>query len=151
MASASPSSVNAGYTTAIDLAQRLNDLNGVCDRRTVFVLDCRSAMEYSNGHISGSMHVSLPTILLKRLQKGTLPVCSVVGGRDGRDLLNEYTDTASVVVVTDRDHSQITHPSSSSDSLNIASLLYKRFQESGVSVSLLKGMFFVYCMIHTPS
>jgi rhodanese-related sulfurtransferase len=118
-----------GSVTASWLARRLRDLGGVCDRRSLFVLDCRSADDFSRGHVAGAAHVSLPTILHKRLLKGTLPVCSVVSPRDGRDLLTEHARTASIVIVPEE------LPSNDA----VSTLLYERFAQQGCSVVLLRG------------
>lgn len=117
------------FVTGVWLARRLRETGGVCDRRSLFVLDCRSAEEFNRGHVAGAAHVSLPTILHKRLVKGTLPVCSVVSPRDGRESLTQHARTASIVIIPD--------DLLSNDS--VSALLYQRFYEDSCSVFLLKG------------
>uniref|UniRef100_A0A914W0U6 protein-tyrosine-phosphatase n=1 Tax=Plectus sambesii TaxID=2011161 RepID=A0A914W0U6_9BILA len=111
------------------LARRLRDMGGVCDRRSLFVLDCRSTDDFSRGHIAGSAHISLPTILLKRLQKGTLPACSVVSPRDGREALTEHAPTACIIIVAEEVFGK--------DS--VSALLYQRFVQDGCSAFILRG------------
>lgn len=117
------------FVTAPWLARRLKEMGGVCDRRSLFVLDCRTADDFNRGHVAGAAHVSLPTILYKRLQKGTLPVCSVVSPRDGREALTEHAQSASIVIV----------PEDVFSDDSVSALLYQRFVQHRCSVFLLRG------------
>ena len=50
------------------------------DDRTadVLLLDCRPPAEYQAEHIAGAVHLAVPTLMLRRLATGSLPVSSVV-------------------------------------------------------------------------
>jgi len=44
----------------------------------VLLLDCRSPADYQAEHIAGAVHLAVPTLMLRRLATGSLPVSSVV-------------------------------------------------------------------------
>ena len=45
---------------------------------TVLLLDCRPPADYQAEHIAGAVHLAVPTLMLRRLATGSLPVSSVV-------------------------------------------------------------------------
>ncbi|XP_072483092.1 dual specificity protein phosphatase 9 [Notamacropus eugenii] len=44
----------------------------------LLLLDCRSRELYESGHVQGALSVALPALLLRRLRKGNLSVCSLL-------------------------------------------------------------------------
>jgi len=44
----------------------------------VLLLDCRPPADYQTEHIAGAVHLAVPTLMLRRLATGSLPVSSVV-------------------------------------------------------------------------
>jgi len=44
----------------------------------VLLLDCRPPADYQAEHITGAVHLAVPTLMLRRLATGSLPVSSVV-------------------------------------------------------------------------
>ncbi|XP_051823793.1 dual specificity protein phosphatase 9 [Antechinus flavipes] len=46
----------------------------------LLLLDCRSRELYESGHVQGALSVALPALLLRRLRKGNLSVCSLLPG-----------------------------------------------------------------------
>jgi len=44
----------------------------------VLLLDCRPPADYQAEHIAGAVHLAVPTLMLRRLATGNLPVSSVV-------------------------------------------------------------------------
>jgi len=44
----------------------------------VLLLDCRPPADYQAEHIAGAVHLAVPTLMLRRLATGSLPVSSVV-------------------------------------------------------------------------
>lgn len=49
-----------------------------CGGGGVVVLDCRSPVDYQTSHILGAVHLAVPTLMLRRLTTGNLPVSSVI-------------------------------------------------------------------------
>jgi len=70
------------------LGERLMVASGIADgadRQTddrssaaVLLLDCRPPADYQAEHIAGAVHLAVPTLMLRRLATGSLPVSSVV-------------------------------------------------------------------------
>jgi len=56
----------------------------------VLLLDCRPPADYQAEHIAGAVHLAVPTLMLRRLATGNLPVSSVVS------CLQVYTVTQSI-------------------------------------------------------
>ena len=45
---------------------------------SMLLLDCRPPADYQAEHIAGAVHLAVPTLMLRRLATGSLPVSSVV-------------------------------------------------------------------------
>jgi len=69
------------------LSERLMMASGMTDSSVtsteippaaVLLLDCRPPADYQAAHIAGAVHLAVPTLMLRRLATGSLPVSSVV-------------------------------------------------------------------------
>jgi len=70
------------------LGERLMVASGIADNAghqtadtssaAVLLLDCRPPADYQAEHIAGAVHLAVPTLMLRRLATGSLPVSSVV-------------------------------------------------------------------------
>lgn len=69
--------------------------------KPLLLLDCRSAVEFGKCHILDSVNVSLPSILYKRLLRGSLHPSAVIAAKEVREkFLTEYR-TAPIVLIRD--------------------------------------------------
>lgn len=119
----------ATYCTPEWLAQQLETLDTGDNSNSILVLDCRSPNDFNSSHISGAIHVALPTIMLRRLKNGTLPVASVIKDEKFSSLYKTGT-----LVLYDQDSN-----STSASSGTVIGLLLKKLKEDGCRVRLLEG------------
>ena len=110
------------------LAQQLDSTG---DKNSILVMDCRSPNDFNTSHLSGAIHVALPTIMLRRLKNGTLPVASVIKCNEGKEKFNSLYKTGTLVLY-DQD-------SSSSSSSSTSTVMLKKLKEDGCRVKLLEG------------
>ena len=122
----------ATYCSPEWLSQQLEKM-GSGDSNSILVLDCRSPNDFNSSHISGAIHVALPTIMLRRLKNGTLPVASVIKCNEGKEKFNSQYKTGTLVLY-DQDSSSI-----SANSTTVIGLLLKKLKEDGCRVRLLEG------------
>lgn len=118
----------------------------------VLVLDCRSLAEYRAGHIVGAIHLMIPTLMLRRLRTGCLPVESVINCQDARERFSRHWKTKTLVLNADdaEDASGGTEDgvgwclcdtaeAKGLSAVSVVSLLYHRLKEDGCKVTYLKG------------
>lgn len=114
------------------------------DTRQYFILDCRSRDQYQNLHIFHSYHVTLPTILYKRLLRGTLQLQnSLFADESIREKFSRLYKTVCLVLVVE-DYFEPDLFDKNTDivqSNSLASLLYKKLIKDGCNVVFLKGGF----------
>ena len=69
------------------------------------ILDCRSPIAYGQDHLDGSLNVSIPTLIVKRLRKGVgsrptwATVGSYIAGQDGKSKWENLDRNARVVLL----------------------------------------------------
>jgi dual specificity MAP kinase phosphatase len=99
------------------------------------ILDCRSPDDYNASHIQGGIHVAIPTLMMRRRQKGNLSVCSVINSLESKEKFNKSWKTETLVVY-DECTSDI-----NANTTSVVSLLTRRLKEDGCRVCLLEGGF----------
>lgn len=102
----------------------------------MLILDCRSSIDFTDGHIRDAVNFSIPTIMLRRLAAGKIDLASTVKCTDLRQqIVNAYQQCAFVLYgdecLGDR---KIT--SSVSDTMLV---LAKRLLKDGCKVYCLNG------------
>ena len=117
----------ANYCSPEWLAQQMDKMG---DKSSILVMDCRSPNDFNTSHISGAIHVALPTIMLRRLKNGTLPVASVIKCNEGKEKFNSLYKTG-ILVLYDQD--------SNSSSASTSTVMLKKLKEDGCRVKLLEG------------
>lgn len=110
------------------LNEQLND-----GSRLLF-LDCRTQSDYNASHITGAIHVAIPTLMLKRLKKGHISVSSVISGNESRDMFERHCKTDTIVV-----YDQCTQDTTDESGGGVVTLLVRKLAEDGCRVSLLQG------------
>jgi len=103
----------------------------------VLVLDCRSADEYADAHVAGSLPVVVPSIMLRRLRNGISNVAAVVSGDAlARTLFTERYRTSHIVLY-DAAGDVIGSHDGAADS--VVQVLMNRLKKDGCRVSYLLG------------
>ncbi len=101
--------------------------------KELLILDCRSPNDYNTSHIQGAIHVAIPSLMMRRLKKGNLSVCSVINSPESREKFNKKWKTETLVVY-DECTSDI-----NANTTSVVSLLMRRLKEDGCRVCLLEG------------
>ena len=104
----------------------------------VLVLDCRSADEYSAAHVSGSLPVVVPSIMLRRLRNGSASVASVVSDPTARSLFSDRC-RASHIVLYDATGGSGDVVGSHDGGDSVVEVLLNRLKKDGCRVSYLLG------------
>jgi dual specificity MAP kinase phosphatase len=98
----------------------------------VTVLDCRSASDFSECHIRQAVHLSLPSIMLRRLAGGKVTISSVLKCTEARQQLAEAYGKHTFVLCGDLMSSE-RHPH------EMLPVLHKSLVQDGCLVVCLEG------------
>ena len=101
----------------------------LADERDLLVLDSRSANDFNKSHIQNAIHVTIPSLMQKRLKKGNLSVDSVI--KCHRFSTRWRTDT---IILYDEDTVDVKESPN-----GLITLLYQRLSEDGCKVHYLQG------------
>ncbi|KFD54352.1 hypothetical protein D918_07667 [Trichuris suis] len=127
-------SVSAGW-----LASKLRSRKGsIAQQGAPYVLDFRRPQEFRRAHIEGSVNVVVPTLLYRRLQRGSVSASSVIISMDE---VRTHRRTP-LILVDEESPSGCTSEPSASDTNNnllISNLVYRRLSEEGYPVAFLQG------------
>lgn len=107
-------------------------------QQRVLLLDCRSSCEFDGAHIAGSINVSLPTLVQRRLKKGNLSVAAAIQCSQVRDKFESQCRTHDVVLY---DHSA---GDASGAPSSLVTLLFEKLTEEGCAVKVLEGGFVAF-------
>lgn len=135
------------------LAKALHEDSASTPSASAMVLDCRDPEDFSKGHIKSAINVALPTLLFRRLLKGTLsPVTAICrkNPRNGYD--SQDYKKIPLVLVDDRvpcDRPRSLDCDSSSQTLlsgntDLCTALYRSLAQEGCDVCVLAGIFFCF-------
>lgn len=124
--------------TALWLAQHLDG------GEDVLVLDCRSPEDFDASHIAGAIHVTIPTLMMRRLKKGNLAIASVIGCSEGKERFKSKCRTQAVVCYDENTSDVEVNPTS------VVSLLVKRLSDEGCRACVLQGLYNVM-LLHSHS
>lgn len=102
----------------------------------LLLMDCRPQELYESSHIESAINVAIPGIMLRRLQKGNLPVRALFTSGEDRDRFTRRCGTDTVVL----------YDESSSDwnentgGESVLGLLLKKLKDEGCRAFYLEGM-----------
>lgn len=102
----------------------------------LLLMDCRPQELYESSHIESAINVAIPGIMLRRLQKGNLPVRALFTRGEDRDRFTRRCGTDTVVL----------YDESSSDwnentgGESVLGLLLKKLKDEGCKAFYLEGM-----------
>jgi len=80
------------------LSQRLSTSGG---QKEVLLLDCRSTTSYQASHVLGAINLVVPTLMLRRLDRGNLPIESIIRCQDGRERFSRQCKSATIILIDD--------------------------------------------------
>jgi len=110
----------------------------------LLVLDCRSAEDYATSHVSGSLPVVVPSILLRRLRTGSGSVAAIVSDQSWRTLFTARYRTSQIVLYDDCGSSRDVHSATAAGPDSVVDVLMSRLKKDGCRVSYLLGTFSLY-------
>lgn len=113
----------------------------------VLLLDYRPQAAYSQGHVQHALKVSIPNILLKRLENGSLKAGafkSLINGEDGKKRFIEESQTASIILYDAKSRNCDINANSNSTFV----LLLRRLKENGFRVGYLDGGFEAFASLY---
>uniref|UniRef100_T1JDA7 Dual specificity protein phosphatase n=1 Tax=Strigamia maritima TaxID=126957 RepID=T1JDA7_STRMM len=99
-------------------------------RNEILLLDCRATSEFQQAHIRGSINVSLPSLMLRRLANGKLNFTATIKSNEGRERFSKTCKTHTIVLCDERGDESI-----------ILQTLLRRLLQDGCRVVFLEGGF----------
>lgn len=105
----------------------------------MLLLDCRPYAEFARCHVQGAINLTIPSLMLRRLKKGTsFAISSLITSEESKAQFNRNLHLASGIVLYDSETSDVSSVSSSS----ALGVLLKKFSEDvNTPVWLLEGGF----------
>ncbi|KAL9959665.1 hypothetical protein ACROYT_G033005 [Oculina patagonica] len=105
----------------------------------LLILDCRPYAEFARSHVQGAINLTIPSLMLRRLKKGTnFAISSLITCEKNKALFNRNLRHASGIVLYDSETSDVSSVSSNSA---LAVLLKKFSEDVNTPVWLLEGGF----------
>lgn len=102
----------------------------------LLLMDCRPQELYESSHIESAINVAIPGIMLRRLQKGNLPLRSLVSSsEEDRERFARRCGTDTVVLYDE--HSRDWNENTGGES--VLGLLLKRLKDEGCKAFYLEG------------
>lgn len=102
----------------------------------LLLMDCRPQELYESSHIESAINVAIPGIMLRRLQKGNLPVRALFTRGEDRDRFTRRCGTDTVVLYDE--NSSDWNENTGGES--VLGLLLKKLKDEGCRAFYLEGM-----------
>uniref|UniRef100_A0A8C8SC78 Dual specificity protein phosphatase n=1 Tax=Pelusios castaneus TaxID=367368 RepID=A0A8C8SC78_9SAUR len=104
----------------------------------LLLMDCRPRELYESSHVESAIHVALPGIMLRRLQKGNLPLRALFSSSDeDREQLARRCGSDTVVLYDE----QSSEWNENTGGESVLGLLLKRLKDEGCKAFYLEGGF----------
>ncbi|BFZ10652.1 hypothetical protein BsWGS_13691 [Bradybaena similaris] len=103
--------------------------------KSLQIIDCRSQSEFTRSHVRGAINITLPSLMLKRLKRGNLNICSVIQNNEAKERFSKYSKTATIVLYDECSTELNANPAS------VINLLVKKLRQDGCRASFLLGGF----------
>lgn len=103
----------------------------------LLLLDCRPFAEFARSHVQGAINLTIPSLMLRRLKKGTnFAISSLITSEEGKAQFNRNLHHVSGIVLYDSETSDLSAVCTSS----ALGVLLKKFTEDvNTPVWLLEG------------
>ena len=103
----------------------------------LLLLDCRPYAEFARCHVQGAINLTIPSLMLRRLKKGTnFAISSLITSEESKAQFNRNLRLASGIVLYDSDTSDVSSVCTNSA---LAVLLKKFSEDVNIPVWLLEG------------
>ncbi|XP_033823978.1 dual specificity protein phosphatase 6 [Periophthalmus magnuspinnatus] len=106
-------------------------------REGLLLMDCRAQELYESSHVQSAINVAIPSLMLRRLKKGNLPVRALLSNGEDREKFVRRCKTDTIVLYDEysREFNENT------DGGSVLGLLLKRMKDEGYKAFYLEGGF----------
>ena len=104
-------------------------------RDCLLVMDCRAQELFESSHVEAAINVSIPSLMLRRLKKGNLPMKSLLSNGEDRERFARRCKTDTIVLYDEysRDWNE------NVDGGSVLGLLLRRMKDEGYKAYYLEG------------
>lgn len=106
-------------------------------REGLLLMDCRAQELYESSHVQGAINVAIPSLMLRRLKKGNLPVRALLSNGDDRERFVRRCKTDTIVLYDEYSREL----NENTDGGSVLALLLKRMKDEGYKAFYLEGGF----------
>lgn len=106
-------------------------------RESLLLMDCRPQELYDSSHVETAINVAIPSLMLRRLKKGNLPVRALLSNGEDRERFVRRCKTDTIVLYDEcsREFNE------NVDGGSVLGLLLKRMKDEGYKAFYLEGGF----------
>lgn len=106
-------------------------------RDGLLVMDCRAQELYESSHVETAINVNIPSLMLRRLKKGNLPVRSLLSDGEDRERFVRRCKTDTIVLYDEYSREW----NENVDGGSVLGLLLRRMKDEGYKAYYLEGEF----------
>lgn len=119
-------------------------------RDGLLVMDCRAQELYESSHVETAINVAIPSLMLRRLKKGNLPVRSLLSDGEDREKFVRRCKTDTIVLYDEYSREW----NENVDGGSVLGLLLRRMKDEGYKAYYLEGEGFSFTfrsprLVHT--
>lgn len=107
---------------------------------SLLVLDCRAQELYNLSHVETAINVAIPSLMLRRLKKGNLPIRSLFSNGEDQDRLVRCCKTDTIVLYDESSHDWNKNVERGA----VLGLLLRRMKDEGYRAFYLEGAFTLF-------
>lgn len=104
-------------------------------RDGLLVMDCRAQVLYESSHVETAINVAIPSLMLRRLKKGNLPVRSLLSDGEDREKFVRRCKTDTIVLYDEYSREW----NENVDGGSVLGLLLRRMKDEGYKAYYLEG------------
>lgn len=104
-------------------------------RDGLLVMDCRAQELYESSHVETAINVAIPSLMLRRLKKGNLPVRSLLSDGEDREKFVRRCKTDTIVLYDEYSREW----NENVDGGSVLGLLLRRMKDEGYKAYYLEG------------
>lgn len=101
----------------------------------LLVMDCRAQELYESSHVESAINVAIPSLMLRRLKKGNLPVRSLLSDGEDREKFVRRCKTDTIVLYDEYSREW----NENVDGGSVLGLLLRRMKDEGYKAYYLEG------------
>lgn len=106
-------------------------------RDCLLVMDCRAQELYESSHVETAINVAIPSLMLRRLKKGNLPIKSLLSNGEDREMFARRCKTDTIVLYDEYSREW----NENIDGGSVLGLLLRRMKDEGYKAFYLEGTF----------